>query len=248
VPSRAGGRPKRRNARSRAAVDVPVLNRLDVPQAADGMARRLLDSGRRNFVEHGYQHASVSDIAEEAGASVGLLYYHFSNKEGLYRAIWADYQQRQWRQAHQAVDLVRSAGIDDGRVLFLAGTRAYMAHCWENRDIVDLVQNHEAPPRFVAEARALVHEWLQMNARLLKLPDDRSTEVLVEMASMAIAGAVRVIAACPTREEADEVVDVAMRIFTHMISYGGDGEQAVADQRGLIQLDENDVERLVPSE
>jgi AcrR family transcriptional regulator len=232
VPSRAGARPKRGSSPTTAAVDVPMLNRLDVPQAPDGMARRLLDSGRRNFVKHGYQQASVSDIAEQAGTSVGLLYYHFSSKEGLYRAIWADYQQRQWRQAHQAIDLVRSAGIDDGRVLFLAGTRAYMAHCWENRDIVELVQNNDAPPRFVAEARALIHEWLQMNARLLKLPDDRSTEVLVEMASMAIAGAVRVIARCPTRDDADEVVEVAMQIFTHIIGYGG--EQDVASQQSSV--------------
>jgi len=55
---------------------------------------------------------------------------------------------------------------------------------------------------------------------------------LVEMASMAIAGAVRVIARCPTRDEADEVVDVAMKIFTHMIGYGG--EKALASQQSSV--------------
>jgi hypothetical protein len=69
-----------------------------------------------------------------------------------------------------------------------------------------------------------------------------------------IAGAVRVIARCPTRDEADEVVEVAMKIeawcrcrphFTHMI---GDDEQAVAPQLGLTSFGEDGVRRLVPSE
>lgn len=219
MPSGAGAQRKRGKPGKDAAVEVPTPAHLDAPQTPDGLARRLLDSGRRNFVEHGYRHASVSDIAREAGTSVGLLYYHFASKEGLYQSIWVDYEQRQWQLAHQAVELVRSAGIDDGRVLFLAGTRAYMANSWENRDLVELVQNHDAPPHFMVGARALTEEWLEMNARLLKLPDDRSTEVLVGMAAMAIGGAIRVIAGCPTQHDANQVVDFAMQVFTRMVGY-----------------------------
>lgn len=207
------------------AVVHSIAANLTAPLEFDGMASRLLEVGRRNFVKHGFHKSSVASIAEQAGASVGLLYYHFRNKEGLYRAVWTDYQRRQWQRAHQAIVLVRSAGIEDGRVLFLAGTRAYLANCWENRDVVRMVADGDVPPGFSAESRAATDEWLRMNARLLRMPDNRSTQVLVGMASAAIGGAARVIAECETRADADEVVEFVMQIFSHMIAFAtGEGD------------------------
>jgi AcrR family transcriptional regulator len=191
------------------------------PPALDGQARTILDVGRAHFVKFGFQKTSVAKIAEEAGTSVGLLYYHFKNKEGLYRALWNDYQHRQWQQAHDAIKLVRTAGVTDGRMLFLAGTRTYVSNCWENRDIVRLFYDQDAPPGFFADSRAAMREWLNMNSRLVTMghddgSSDATSTVLIEMASAAIAGATRSVAACATRHEADEVVNAAMAIFANM--------------------------------
>lgn len=191
--------------------------------ALDGMARTILDVGRSHFVRFGFQKTSVANVAEDAKTSVGLIYYHFNNKEGLYRAVWNDYQKRQWQRAHEAIKLVRSAGVTDGRLLFLAGTQTYVSNCWENRDIVRLFYDLDAPPGFMADSRAAMHEWLNMNARLLatgrgpRSTHDRATMVLVEMASSAIGGASRAVASCATRQEADEVVELAMAVFSNMI-------------------------------
>ena len=156
-------------------------------------------------------------IAAEAGASVGLVYYHFQNKEGLYRAIWADYQRQQWRHAHQAIVLVKSAGVSDGRALFLAGTRAYLSNCWDYRDVISMVRTGNVPPGFSASSRDATDEWVRMNTFLLKMPEDLSTQVLVDMASYAIGGAANLIAECKAREEADKVVELAMQVFARMI-------------------------------
>lgn len=211
-------------ARDDSAEDRPATPHVDAP-ALDGLARTILEVGRIHFVRFGFQKTSVANIAEDAKTSVGLIYYHFTNKEGLYRAVWNDYQNRQWRRAHEAIKLVRSAGVTDGRLLFLAGTQTYVSNCWENRDIVRLFYDLDAPPGFIADSRTVMHEWLNMNARLLETgrgprsKHDRATMVLVEMASSAIGGASRAVASCATREEADEVVELAMAVFANMIEH-----------------------------
>ncbi|SEP19681.1 TetR/AcrR family transcriptional regulator [Trujillonella endophytica] len=189
----------------------------DAPPVVDGTARTILSVARAAFAERGFHRASVARIAEEAGVSVGLLYYHFANKEGLYRAVWTDYQQRQWADTRQAIEAARQSGEDDGGALFLVGTRAYLSHCWQARDIVHMALNGDLPPGFSAEDRALSRSWLRVHAELLELPEGTATQVLVEMASAAMGGACRAVAACATEAEAAVVVDAALAVLRRML-------------------------------
>jgi AcrR family transcriptional regulator len=56
---------------------------------AQGRAARdeLLDAALQVFASRGYREAGVDEIAAEAGYSKGALYWHFSGKEGLLRAL-----------------------------------------------------------------------------------------------------------------------------------------------------------------
>jgi AcrR family transcriptional regulator len=60
-----------------------------VPQAADDGAKRrqIVEGARRIFLQHGFDAASMSDIARSAGVSKGTLYVYFANKEELFEAI-----------------------------------------------------------------------------------------------------------------------------------------------------------------
>ena len=59
--------------------------------------RQILEGARRVFSTLGFDAASVSDIAREAGVSKGTLYVYFENKEQLFTALID--QERQLIQA-----------------------------------------------------------------------------------------------------------------------------------------------------
>jgi AcrR family transcriptional regulator len=61
---------------------------LPVRQARSRATReRLLGAAEKVFAEKGYDGAKLSDIAEEAGVSVGAVYFRFKDKDALFLAI-----------------------------------------------------------------------------------------------------------------------------------------------------------------
>jgi AcrR family transcriptional regulator len=64
------------------------------------------------FGRDGFAATSVQDICREAGASVGTLYHHFGNKEGVASALYVE-ALRRYQQGLLTV-LESSAGARDG--------------------------------------------------------------------------------------------------------------------------------------
>lgn len=46
------------------------------------------------FSKQGYFNASVHDIARQAGVSIGSIYHHFKDKEGIAKALYSDMVER----------------------------------------------------------------------------------------------------------------------------------------------------------
>ncbi|MEU0543448.1 TetR family transcriptional regulator [Nocardia sp. NPDC005978] len=69
---------------------------------------RLLLAAERQFAEHGALDATLTQIRDAAGASVGALYHHFPDKAELYRQVWAhaltDYQRCFWAAVGDSAD------------------------------------------------------------------------------------------------------------------------------------------------
>lgn len=47
----------------------------------------IIDAAEKLFIEKGYHGARVSEVARTADVSIGSIYVHFENKEGLYAAL-----------------------------------------------------------------------------------------------------------------------------------------------------------------
>ena len=55
--------------------------------AACAKRRQILDGARQVFSEHGYERASVDQIAARAGVSKATVYNHFRDKQALFVAV-----------------------------------------------------------------------------------------------------------------------------------------------------------------
>lgn len=55
----------------------------------DERRQQILTAARRCFVQRGYAHTRVDDIAAEAGLSKGGIYFHFSSKREIFDALLA---------------------------------------------------------------------------------------------------------------------------------------------------------------
>jgi AcrR family transcriptional regulator len=80
------------------------------PRAADripeGSRARLLDAAAEVFARHGYERATIDEIARAAGLSKGSVYWNFASKEELFLALL---DERVDRPAEAVMDISRSA-------------------------------------------------------------------------------------------------------------------------------------------
>ena len=78
-----------------------------------GTKERLLQSGKEEFLQHGFQNASLRRICANAGVTTGALYFFFRNKEDLFGSIvgkpLAAYHELIERSAKKEIEDVSSA-------------------------------------------------------------------------------------------------------------------------------------------
>lgn len=83
----------------------------------------ILTAAERAFTAEGYRGMRMEEVAERADVSVGSIYGHFGNKDGLYLALveravdqFAGYMERAYRAGRTPLEQVLAAG--DGYLRF----------------------------------------------------------------------------------------------------------------------------------
>ena len=177
----------------------------------------LLAAAREIFTTAGYADANVADIVEHAGSSVGSLYHHFGGKSDLYIALYDDYQSRQRHRSARAFRLALAAGEIDAMRLFIAGTRAYLEGCWEERELAQLFLSGGGPPGFELLTRRGFRHWLTTNTELLSDQARPLSDTLVLVLTTIANEAGREVAVQPSKAAAkrfiDEVVELIARLY-----------------------------------
>jgi len=200
--------------------------------------RVLLAAARAVFAAHGYDGASIADVVERAGSSVGSLYHHFGGKAELFVALWQDHQDAQEQRVVGAVAKARgeeaapaqeeaggveetceeaaAGGGEDLLTLFIEGARAYFDGSWEQRDVARLFMTGDGPPGFEMMRRTRSHEWVRQNAVLLGAGADPVDRMTVAILTTIIGEAAREIAASSSREEANALADAAVTLIRRL--------------------------------
>lgn len=88
---------------------------------AEGTRSHLLVVGRRLFAERGFAGTSTEEIVHQAGVTRGALYYHFRNKQDLFRAVFAEVAEAAYERV-TAVSMAESEPWDG----LLAGCSAFL--------------------------------------------------------------------------------------------------------------------------
>jgi AcrR family transcriptional regulator len=185
------------------------------PKRARGVQRvaELLDAGAVLFAEKGYDAATMTEIAQRAGASIGSLYQFFPSKEVLAEALFSRYVERvaslledlvkrapglsPVRLAGQLVDLMLDVRSDRAAAVALAGIveRRKPLRGATRRQIAAILRaaNPRLPEKGAAESAAMIAHVLKLVPTLAKEEEDGGPALLVQARKMLAAYIERVV-------------------------------------------------------
>jgi AcrR family transcriptional regulator len=177
----------------------------------------LLEAARDVFSEVGYTEANVADVVARAGSSVGSMYHHFGGKADLYLALYDEHQSRQEARADAAVRQARASGEQDALVLFIAGSRAFLRGCWEERDLARLFLEGDGPPGFDQVSRQRFREWVKRAGGLLRGAESHLLgEPFTLVLTTVIAAAGREVAQQPDEQAATSYADDVLILLSRL--------------------------------
>jgi AcrR family transcriptional regulator len=182
--------------------------------------RALLDAAREIFAEQGFAEASIADVVERAGSSVGSLYHHFGGKSELFLALWQEHQLAHEEAASEAVAAARAAGVTDPTELFCAGARAFLEGSWQRRDLALLFLAGDGPPGFEVIKRRRGREWIGQNDALLQLPDTALDRLYAAVLTSLIGEGAREVSMAKTRRQANRIIDAVLEYSRRLMNGG----------------------------
>jgi AcrR family transcriptional regulator len=176
----------------------------------------LLAAAREVFTAVGFAEASVTEIVTRAGASVGSLYHHFDGKADLYLVLHDEFQEELAELARQATRDARVSGVRDPTELFLAGARAYLDGCIQQRGLARRFVSGDGPPGFDLVMRQRVREWASKNAEFFARSEEPDDEALAVVLTGALVMAVAEVALGDDAGRARGIADGVLRVLAGM--------------------------------
>ncbi len=145
--------------------------------------QRILAVSGELFVEQGYDATSLREIAERLGVTKAALYYHFSSKDQILRALL---------EPGNAIitELIGRLEAARGSEEW-AEVLAWAVHqVFENLDFFRLVERNHQVTEVMMEAFASIEGHQQMHARVEKAAAAASSDVIEQVRMVAALGAV----------------------------------------------------------
>lgn len=112
---------------------------------SDSTQQRILDAATEVFAARGFTAATMADIVDHSGASIGSIYHHFGGKKELFMAIFERLAADIDRHVNAAAE---TAGELNDRVAFEANARAYLDAIWAYRRAALVLASGDTPAGF----------------------------------------------------------------------------------------------------
>src|SRR5215208_5100947 len=148
----------------------------------DSTQQRILDAATEVFAGRGFTAATMADIVDHSGASIGSIYHHFGGKKELFLAIFERLAADINRYIETAAD---TAGEINGQLALEANARAYLDAIWAYRRAAMVLVSGDTPAGFDGVRRSNMLAGFRRWMSVLEL--DRSprgqllTRILVDV-------------------------------------------------------------------
>jgi AcrR family transcriptional regulator len=173
----------------------------------DATQQRILDAATEVFSSRGFSAATMADVVQCSGASIGSIYHHFGGKKELFLAIYdrlsADVERQIAEAAQGSADL-------DSRQAFAVHTRAYLDAIWANRRAAMMIASGDVPAGFETLRRknslTFFHRWMGV----LDVGASKRGQLLSRILIAIMSEASLMVTACDGPNEVGEVSDATI--------------------------------------
>lgn len=108
-------------------------------RAEASVREKLLEAGKREFLELGYEKASLRRICDSAGVTTGALYFWFQNKADLFEQIVSGTVIQMQKLSEEMIRAEledASVGVDNEKLL--------LDFLWRNREVILILMDKAA--------------------------------------------------------------------------------------------------------
>jgi len=181
----------------------------------DATQARILDAATDVFTMRGFSAATMADIVDRSGASIGSIYHHFGGKKELFGAIFerlaADIDHRIEAAAAGAGDLSRQEAFE-------ANVRTYLEAIWANRRAAMVLSAGDIPAGFDAVRRNRVLKAFGRWTSILELDSSPRGQLLTRILIAVMAEASTMVIICRDAAEVGPITDAAIESIKRLTS------------------------------
>ena len=207
-------------------MNLPDTTAADAAGNGTGRADAILTGAARAFAAKGYAAASMRQVAQATGASLGSIYHHFGSKEGLLAAIMTT----NFRRVRAALE-ERLTEVDDPRAAIEVFVENHMGFFTRDLDAMKVMSHELSTLHGPAgeEVRALRDAYTERaRASLRRLRPDLGTDEL-EVATLCFFGMLnwsyRWVHSLPSTTSPQQLARRMARLFLDGFGGGAQGRR-----------------------
>ena len=181
----------------------------------DYTQQRIVDAAIEVFGARGFTAATMADIVNYSGASIGSIYHHFGGKKELFLAIFerlsSDVERRIEEAARQASNL-------DGRQAFDVHAAAYLRAMWANRRAAMVLASGDVPAGFDEIRRRSmlisIRRWLSV----LDVDNSKRGQLMSRVLVAIMIEASVLVTLCDDTADVEAVIDATIESIDSLTS------------------------------
>jgi AcrR family transcriptional regulator len=181
----------------------------------DATQQRILDAATDVFAARGFTAATMADIVDHSGASIGSIYHHFGGKKELFLSIFERLGADIDRCIEAATD---EAGELDRLHTFEANARSYLDAMRAHRRAAMLLVSGDTPAGFDAIRRSSMLRGFRRWTSVLELDASPRGQLLTRTLTAVMAEASTMVIMCEDEADVGPITDATIEIIDRLTS------------------------------